>query len=210
MRSSLNGRYVLRPGFSHAKFGRVALACYTRAMSRASVLMLVGALAIITPFSGLPSAIRTMITVGLGAAVIGIGVAERSREQHRLVAAQSGVVPEPPARAPEPAPEPMADVAAVYMPEPVPAAPAAYIPPEPPANEPEPQHHEPALIPDMQPSAAMHESDPVPMSDIRPASAAPEPAHNEPMREPQTRARTRTSTTRRTRAPRQKKTATHA
>ena len=46
------------------------------------------------------------MAVGLGAAIIGIGVAERSKEQRRLVVAQSSTAPvEPPALLePEPAP----------------------------------------------------------------------------------------------------------
>jgi len=50
-------------------------------MSRSSTLILLGILAILTPFSGLPSVIRTLLIVVFGACVIGIGVAERAREQ---------------------------------------------------------------------------------------------------------------------------------
>ena len=66
-------------------------------MSRASILIVIGALAILAPFSGLPSAARTLIAIGLGAAVIGIGVAERSREQRRLIEMQSAHTPADPA-----------------------------------------------------------------------------------------------------------------
>lgn len=71
-------------------------------MSRGSTLVLLGALAILAPFSGLPVAFRTLIAIGLGVAVLGIGVAERSKEQRRLVAAQSAP-PAPPLPVIEPA-----------------------------------------------------------------------------------------------------------
>ena len=63
-------------------------------MSRSSVLIMLGALTILAPFSGLPSAIRTLIAIGLGVAVIGIGVAMRSKEQRRLLAAEPPTSPE--------------------------------------------------------------------------------------------------------------------
>jgi len=56
-------------------------------MSRASILIVLGVLTILAPFSGLPSALRTLLAIGFGAAVLGIGVAERSKEQRRLLAA---------------------------------------------------------------------------------------------------------------------------
>lgn len=49
-------------------------------MSRASVLILLGVLTIITPFSGFPSAIRSLIAAALGACVLGIGLMFRTRE----------------------------------------------------------------------------------------------------------------------------------
>lgn len=72
-------------------------------MSRASILIVVGVLAILAPFSGLPVAIRTLLAVVLGCVVIGIGVAERSREQRRLVAQQGAAVAAP-AKEMEPTP----------------------------------------------------------------------------------------------------------
>lgn len=78
-------------------------------MSRASLLIVIGVLAILAPFSGLPVSARSLIAVVLGAAVIGIGIAERSREQHRLVAVQSSsALPAPHTAEPEPAAEPEA------------------------------------------------------------------------------------------------------
>lgn len=62
-------------------------------MSRASILIVVGVLAILAPFSGLPGGVRTLLGVVLGCVVIGIGAAERMREQRRLIAAQSGAAP---------------------------------------------------------------------------------------------------------------------
>ncbi|MBU6321435.1 MAG: hypothetical protein KGI78_04595 [Patescibacteria group bacterium] len=64
-------------------------------MSRASVLIIIGILAILAPFSGLPGTVRTLATVALGAAVVGIGVAERSREQRRLVELQASTTSVP-------------------------------------------------------------------------------------------------------------------
>lgn len=49
-------------------------------MSRASVLILLGVLTILAPFSGFPSAIRSLIAAALGACVLGIGLMFRTRE----------------------------------------------------------------------------------------------------------------------------------
>jgi hypothetical protein len=65
-------------------------------MSRSSTLILLGILTILTPFSGLPSGIRTLFAVVFGATVLGIGLMLRSNETRR---AQS------PAETPAPAPE---------------------------------------------------------------------------------------------------------
>lgn len=68
-------------------------------MSRSSALILVGILAMLTPFSGLPGSFRTLIAVVLGAVVLGIGLAERAR------AARPAPAPNPPAGPPAPAVE---------------------------------------------------------------------------------------------------------
>lgn len=49
-------------------------------MSRASILILLGVLSILTPFSGLPIAVRSTFAVILGACVFGIGLSLRIRE----------------------------------------------------------------------------------------------------------------------------------
>jgi len=46
-------------------------------MSRPSMLILIGILTILAPFSGLPVAIRTLLAVILGACVFGIGLSLR-------------------------------------------------------------------------------------------------------------------------------------
>ncbi len=55
-------------------------------MSRHSTLILLGIFAIVTPFSGLPATLRTLLTVIVGAAVLGIGMAERARMQRSATA----------------------------------------------------------------------------------------------------------------------------
>ncbi len=52
-------------------------------MSRPSILILIGVLVILVPFSGLPAALRSLIAAILGACVLGIGLAMRSREARR-------------------------------------------------------------------------------------------------------------------------------
>jgi hypothetical protein len=47
-------------------------------MSRASILMILGVLVILTPFSGLPISLRTLLLIIFGAAVFGIGLAMRA------------------------------------------------------------------------------------------------------------------------------------
>lgn len=49
-------------------------------MSRASLLILLGVLLFITPFSGLPSVFRTLLTVVFATLVMGIGFAIRLSE----------------------------------------------------------------------------------------------------------------------------------
>lgn len=49
-------------------------------MSRASTLILLGILTILTPFSGLPMAFRSLLAVIFGATVLGIGLSERAKE----------------------------------------------------------------------------------------------------------------------------------
>ncbi len=58
-------------------------------MSRNSALILLGVLILLTPFSGLPTTMRTLLTVVFGATVLGIGVAERSRAQRAMLSTAS-------------------------------------------------------------------------------------------------------------------------
>lgn len=51
-------------------------------MSRTSALILLGVLVILIPFSGLPLALRTLLTVICGIAVLGIGLMLRTHEVH--------------------------------------------------------------------------------------------------------------------------------
>ena len=67
-------------------------------MSRSSTLILLGVLIALVPFSGLPAALRALLAVILGASVLGLGVAERSRQVRE-------------AQATHPAPEPLTDPA---------------------------------------------------------------------------------------------------
>ncbi|MDP1707445.1 MAG: hypothetical protein Q8L30_02735 [bacterium] len=46
-------------------------------MSRPSILIIIGILTIIVPFSGLPVSARSLLTVILGACVLGIGLSLR-------------------------------------------------------------------------------------------------------------------------------------
>ncbi|MBU6388640.1 hypothetical protein KGQ72_02085 [Patescibacteria group bacterium] len=63
-------------------------------MSRTSTLILLGILVILTPFSGLPTAFRSLLEVIFGACVCGIGLALRAREAR--AAEQSVETPPPP------------------------------------------------------------------------------------------------------------------
>ncbi len=51
-------------------------------MSRTSTLILLGVLVILSPFLGLPATFRSLITVILGACVLGAGLSERARAVH--------------------------------------------------------------------------------------------------------------------------------
>ncbi|MFI5260582.1 MAG: hypothetical protein ACHQU0_02190 [Candidatus Paceibacteria bacterium] len=51
-------------------------------MSRTSTLILLGILVILTPFSGLPIAIRSLFIVAFGIAILGIGLSLRANEVH--------------------------------------------------------------------------------------------------------------------------------
>ncbi len=52
-------------------------------MSRTGVLILLGVLVILAPFSGLPIALRNLLAVIFGACVLGIGISLRTREARR-------------------------------------------------------------------------------------------------------------------------------
>ena len=62
-------------------------------MTRSSALILLGILFILDPFSGLPSALRTLIAVVIGAIVLGIGIAERMEKVAQAKAAQMASEP---------------------------------------------------------------------------------------------------------------------
>lgn len=49
-------------------------------MSRTSVLILLGVLVILVPFSGFPSSVRSLLAVILGVCVFGMGLSQRARE----------------------------------------------------------------------------------------------------------------------------------
>ena len=49
-------------------------------MSRSSALILLGVLTILIPFSGLPLAFRSLLTVVFGMSVLAVGLSLRSRE----------------------------------------------------------------------------------------------------------------------------------
>ncbi len=67
-------------------------------MSRSSTFILLGVLVALVPFSGLPAALRALLAVILGAFVLGLGVAERTRQVREAQVAH-------------PAPEPVTDPA---------------------------------------------------------------------------------------------------
>jgi hypothetical protein len=84
-------------------------------MSRASVLILLGVLVILAPFSGFPIALRSLFSLVLGACVVGIGLMLRTRDTQPRAETHA-----PTMSAAEPAPE-----AASFPPE-------TYSPSEPP------------------------------------------------------------------------------
>ena len=80
-------------------------------MSRSNALILLGVLVILAPFSGLPAAIRSLLAVIFGAAVMGIGFFLRAKEVERVMSAIPTQAPTEPvavAAEPEPTPEPVA------------------------------------------------------------------------------------------------------
>lgn len=65
-------------------------------MSRTGMLVLLGVLIILTPFSGLPVQMRTLLAVVLGAGVAGIGLLIRAQEaQLQKRSGDSSPAPEP-------------------------------------------------------------------------------------------------------------------
>ncbi len=73
-------------------------------MSRSSTLIVLGALTILAPLSGLPVSMRTLLTIIFGACVLGIGLTMRTR---MAPASQA----EPPAPAPPTPSEPQVPAA---------------------------------------------------------------------------------------------------
>lgn len=45
------------------------------------MLIILGVLTILTPFSGLPASVRTLLTVIFGACVLGIGISMRTSKE---------------------------------------------------------------------------------------------------------------------------------
>ena len=52
-------------------------------MSRTGLLILLGILIMLVPFSGLPVALRTLLSIIFGACVLGIGITVRARQAER-------------------------------------------------------------------------------------------------------------------------------
>ncbi len=73
-------------------------------MSRTSALIVLGILTLITPFSGLPMALRSLLTVACGASILGIGLMLRARE------AKSA---QPPKEAPTSEPTPPSEISPI-------------------------------------------------------------------------------------------------
>lgn len=82
---------------------------YNAGMSRSSALILLGVLVILAPFSGLPAAIRSLLAVLFGAAVMGIGFFLRAKEAERVMSAAAALAPAEPVSviAPELSAEPL-------------------------------------------------------------------------------------------------------
>ena len=64
-------------------------------MSRASTIILIGTLIILTPFSGFPSSLRELFTLVLGACILGIGISLRARETRPAAPSVSAAEPTP-------------------------------------------------------------------------------------------------------------------
>ncbi len=64
-------------------------------MSRAGVLIVLGVLTILTPFSGLPVAIRSFLAVIFGVCIAGIGISLRMPEPHKPQTVLETPSPEP-------------------------------------------------------------------------------------------------------------------
>lgn len=67
-------------------------------MSRTSMLIVLGVVNILTPFSGLPVSIRTLIAIICGACIFGIGLSLRTHETHAIASPPN----EPPPSTPLP------------------------------------------------------------------------------------------------------------
>lgn len=65
-------------------------------MSRTGLLILLGVLTMLTPFSGLPTAMRSILTLAFGACVLGIGLAMRAHEAQRSASSHETTPPTPP------------------------------------------------------------------------------------------------------------------
>lgn len=61
-------------------------------MSRASMIIILGILIMLVPFSGLPIAYRSFMVVVFGLCVLGLGVSLRAREVRKM---QSNIEPPP-------------------------------------------------------------------------------------------------------------------
>ena len=59
------------------------------------MLIVLGLLVMLTPFSGLPTAFRSLLEVVFGAGVLGIGLMMRSHEAKRVQQAEETHTPEP-------------------------------------------------------------------------------------------------------------------
>lgn len=64
-------------------------------MSRTGTLILLGVLTMLTPFSGLPTALRSALTLAFGVCVLGIGLAMRSHEAERSALSRDETTPPP-------------------------------------------------------------------------------------------------------------------
>lgn len=63
-------------------------------MSRAGMLILLGVLALLTPLSGLPIAVRSLLGAIVGVCVLSIGLRMRGEQAPKVAAAQT-IEPEP-------------------------------------------------------------------------------------------------------------------